>query len=86
MAIQEVKETFDVVDLDARTAMQVTRDHMERFVINGTTHAAADRGVHHVAVGTTGLPAFPGKGLSDVIVQGEGCPSRHIVKPITIAS
>jgi hypothetical protein len=86
LTIQEIEETFNVVDLHARTAMQVTRDNVERFVISGATHAAANSSVHHFAVGTPGLAAFPGKGFSDVIVQGERCPVRHIMKYISRAS
>lgn len=74
MAIQDVEEPFDIVDLHARTATQVTRDDPEWLVIDRAIQATADRGIHDVAVRATGSAAFPGKGFGDIVVQGERCP------------
>lgn len=80
MAIQDVEESLDIVNLDPRPAMHILCDYPERLVLNGPTHPAADRGVHDFPVRATGSAAFEGESLRDVIVEGEGCSVRHIMK------
>lgn len=72
MSIQDVEESLDIVDLDAGPPVHIGRDHTEWLVTDGPGKAAADGGIHDLAVRAPRSMAFPGEGVSDVIVQREG--------------
>jgi hypothetical protein len=50
LPIEDVKQALDIVDPDARPETHLRGRDTKRAVIGGSSEAAADGGIHHIAV------------------------------------